>query len=73
MYGVISILAERGREVKQAIAHVWEIDKTVQSVENHLIETAEIAQALAKSWNCPKRGYFWDSCMISASILRRYR
>ena len=55
-YGIVLILAERGKEVKQAIAHVRESDKAVQSVEVHLIETAEIAQALAKKLDLPESG-----------------
>lgn len=56
MYGIISILIERGREVKQAIAHVRASDKAVQLVETHLIETAEIAQVLAKKLDLPEAG-----------------
>ncbi|WP_416190027.1 CRISPR-associated helicase Cas3' [Neisseria sp. CCUG17229] len=42
--------------MKQAIAHVRQSDKAVQSVETHLIETAEIAQALAKKLELSEAG-----------------
>ena len=44
--------------MKQAIAHVRASDKAVQSVETHLIETAEIAQALAKKLELSEAGVF---------------